>query len=116
MGRCSAGHTCQAPVYRYLCNLDVSDHTGSATVKLYDKEATALFGCDAQQFAQAWEPDGAETMIQKALWKSLALQVRSQKEVCQDVERVKYNVYSLATPAITQEACTMLKEVYGSMQ
>merc|ERR1712060_894552 len=114
--RCSAGHTCRAPVWRYLCRIEISDHTGSATVQLYDKQASALFGCDAHQCAQNWESDAAETIVQKALWKSIALRVRSQKEVWQDVERVKYSVDDLATPAVTQEARTMLKEVYGSLQ
>jgi len=113
--RCSAGHSCQAPVWRYLVKIEVSDHTGSATVQLYDKQATALFGCDAQQCAQAWESDAAETIIQKALWKSFTWRVRSQKEVWQEVERVKISVDDLVTPAITQEANTMLKEVYGSL-
>jgi replication factor A1 len=114
--RCSAGHTCQAPVWRYLCKIEISDHTGSATVQLYDKQASALFGCDAHQCAQAWESDAAETIIQKALWKSVALRVRSQKEVWQEVERVKCSVDDLAAPAVTQEARAMLQEVYGSLQ
>ena len=114
--RCGVGHTCQTAVWRYLCKIEIRDHTGSAEVQLFDKQASALLGCDANQCAQAWDSDAAERIIQKALRKSVALRVRSQKEIWQEIERVKCIVDDIATPTVPETSHTMFKGVCRSVQ
>ena len=114
--RCGVGHTCQRAVWRYLCKIEIRDHTGSAEVQLFDKQASVLFGCDAQHCAQAWDSDAKETIIRKAMSKSVALRVRSQKEIWQEIERVKCIVDDIATPTALDTSDTMFKGVCRSVQ
>lgn len=114
--RCGVGHTCQTAVWRYLCKIEIRDHTGSAEVQLFDKQASVLFGCDAQHCAQAWNSDAKETIIREAMSKSVALRVRSQKEVWQEIERVKCIVDDIATPTVHESSHTIFKDVCRPVQ
>jgi replication factor A1 len=108
--RCNAGHVCQQPVYRYLCRLTVADSTEQVEVNIYDQVAPKLFGCDAAQAAQAWTMQ-PESLQQQVVFKKLALRVRSQREVWQEAERIKYSVDDFSIPSAAQEARKLLAEM-----
>jgi len=109
--RCQMGHSCQQPSWRYLCRCEVSDHTDTVQVQLYDSVAQKLFGEDASKCAQAWEDDAAETMLQRALFRPLLLRVQSKKEVWQEEERIKRSVEDISDRSLERDARKMLSEV-----
>lgn len=119
--RCSMGHMCQQPVWRYLCRVQIMDHTGTIEVQLFDQVAQKFFGCDAGQCAQAWqssEREEVEALSERMLWRRAMFRLRSQKEVWQEVERVKYMVDDATVstgPDIGTDARTMLRDIYGSL-
>uniref|UniRef100_A0A7S1S7A1 Replication protein A subunit n=1 Tax=Alexandrium catenella TaxID=2925 RepID=A0A7S1S7A1_ALECA len=117
--RCAAGHVCQQPVYRYLAKMQVMDHTDSLEVNVYDNVARQFFGCEAGEYAQMYENPEQDVQLQqtnrRVLWRRVMLKLRSQKEVWQETERVRYNVDDASGVTLVREAKSMLAEVKGAL-
>lgn len=117
--RCAAGHICQQPTYRYLCRMEVMDASESLEVNLYDAHAKQLFGCEAQDYARAWEDEDREGQLhpinKRVLWRRVVLKLRAQKEVWQEAERVRYSVDEVSSIPWVKEASHMLSEVLQSL-
>lgn len=119
--RCASGHTCPEPVWRYIMRVKVTDHSDSMDVNLYDKEAHAMFGCEAAEYLRAWE-DGKESgnegplkeLSGRVVWHHFTLKLRAQKEIWQDEERVKHSVMEAARTDFAAEAKRMLADVNNS--
>ncbi|CAE8588665.1 unnamed protein product, partial [Polarella glacialis] len=94
--RCAFGHSCQQPVYRYLCRLQVMDHSESLEVNVYDNVARNLFGVEAQEYAPIFENGDmvgqVQQMNQRVEWRRFFWRLRAAKEVWQEAERVRYSV------------------------
>lgn len=119
--RCAAGHICAKPVWRYIARMKVTDHTDSLDVNLYDAEARKIFGCEAEEYARAWEEGkdrGDEVPLRelsgRVVWKRFALKLRAQKEVWQDEERIKHSVMEVAETDFASEARRLLADVVAS--
>lgn len=94
--RCSMGHSCSQPQYRYLCRLKVADHTGSLDVSCFDDSAKTLFGINAEAVASAYAEttrmDEYQQMMRKPLFRRGTFRLRSMRETFNEEERVKYVV------------------------
>jgi len=119
--RCASGHTCEAPVWRYIMRIKMTDHSDSVDVNLYDAEAKAMFGCEASEYLRAWE-DGKECgnegplkeLSGRVAWYHFTLKLRAQKEIWQDEERLKHSVMEAVRTDFVTEAKRMLADVTHS--
>nr|QDO16180.1 replication protein A 70 kDa DNA-binding subunit [Lingulodinium polyedra] len=117
--RCANGHVCQQPVYRYLCKMQVMDHTDQMEINVYDNVARQFFGVEAGEYARLFEDPEQEFQLaqlnRRVLWKRVLLKLRASKEVWQEAERVRYNVDEASGVAAAKEARTMLAEVRSAL-
>jgi len=113
--RCAAGHACQQPVHRYICRIQVMDHSDSCEVNLFDEAGKKLFACDATEYARAWEAEGCEEINRRVLWQKVCLKARSSKEVWQETERVRVNVEEVSSLDFRKEARHLLSEVQAAL-
>lgn len=117
--KCEAGHVCQQPKARFLYRAQVSDHTGSMEVNVFDEVGQRLFGCDADALASAWEDplreDEVHQMTKAATWRRISLSLRSQKDVWQSEERTKVTADSTSNIAFVTEARSMLADIHGAL-
>mmetsp|Transcript_90617 Transcript_90617/g.283376 ORF Transcript_90617/g.283376 Transcript_90617/m.283376 type:complete len:740 (+) Transcript_90617:36-2255(+) len=118
--RCAAGHMCQQPVFRYLCKMQVMDHTDAIEVNVYDNVARQFFGCEAGDYAQMFDNPEQELELQRlnrrVLWRRVMLKLRSQKEVWQESERVRYNVDEASGVVLAKDARQMLAEIKSTLE
>lgn len=99
---CMGGHVSSYPEFRYLCRLNVLDHTDQMEVNLYDDVVKNLLGREARDYMAIFEAahnggEGAQPLKevnQKMEWKKCSLVLRSSKEIWQENERVRYSVDS----------------------
>eukprot|EP00440_Ansanella_granifera_P053519 gb/GFBE01058020.1/.p1 GENE.gb/GFBE01058020.1/~~gb/GFBE01058020.1/.p1 ORF type:complete len:775 (+),score=150.05 gb/GFBE01058020.1/:1-2325(+) len=121
---CASGHQCQQPVFRYLCRLNVLDHSDCTEVNIYDDVARQLLGVDAQEYAPLFEAGqmGGEREAElkklngRAEWKKCIIRMRAQKEVWQEAERVRYSVDEAQFVPIVKQAKQLLAEVHSSLE
>merc|ERR550525_1080109 len=55
MWRCANGHVCQNPTFRYLCKMQVMDHTECLEVNVFDAVAKQFFGMEADAYTRIYE-------------------------------------------------------------
>mmetsp|Transcript_132660 Transcript_132660/g.322341 ORF Transcript_132660/g.322341 Transcript_132660/m.322341 type:complete len:313 (+) Transcript_132660:794-1732(+) len=117
--RCAAGHMCQQPVFRYLCRMQVMDHTESIEVNVYDNVARQFFNVDAGEYARLYESPEQELELQRVnrrvLWRRVMLKLRSQKDTWQEAERIRYNVDEASGVLLAKDARQMLAEVKAAL-
>jgi len=117
--RCGNGHEHAMPVYRYIARMKVTDYTESLEVNLFDEEAKVLFECEASAYAATWEENQdtghAHPANRRALWRRISLEIKAQKEIWQDAERVKYSVAKASPVDLVKEGKMMLAEVRASL-
>eukprot|EP00418_Pyrodinium_bahamense_P086619 CAMPEP_0179064666 /NCGR_PEP_ID=MMETSP0796-20121207/28063_1 /TAXON_ID=73915 /ORGANISM="Pyrodinium bahamense, Strain pbaha01" /LENGTH=761 /DNA_ID=CAMNT_0020761615 /DNA_START=31 /DNA_END=2317 /DNA_ORIENTATION=+ len=117
--RCAAGHVCQQPVFRYLCKMQVMDHTDAVEVNVYDNVARQFFGVEAGEYARIYDNPEQDNTLQdlnrRVLWRRVLLKLRSQKEVWQETERVRYNVDEASGVVLVKEARNMLSEIKNAL-
>lgn len=116
--RCAAGHVSAQPQARYLCRATVSDHSGSTEVSLFDDVGRQMFGCEADDLARRWDDpsgDGAAELMKRPSWKRVNMNVRSQKEVWQDEERVKSVAEGASAVNLVAESRQMLADVHKAL-
>nr|QDO16178.1 replication protein A 70 kDa DNA-binding subunit [Lingulodinium polyedra] len=117
--RCANGHICQQPVFRYLCKMQVMDHTDHMEVNVYDNVAKQFFGVEAQEYARLYEDPEQELQLaqinRRVLWKRVLLKLRASKEVWQEAERIRYNVDDASGVVVAKEARHMLAEVKSAL-
>merc|ERR1712187_601841 len=94
--RCAAGHMCNQPNARYMCQrVRVLDHTGSFDISFFDEVGQRVFGQDANELAALWDDPSREVerdaFLAKASWKRVNLRLKSQRETWNDEERIKVN-------------------------
>lgn len=114
--RCAFGHSCEAPVWRYICRVSVMDHTEMMEINVFDKDGKSLFGVDADEFTRIWNEEGGPDELNRgAMWRRLVFTTRSSKEVWQDVERNKCSVESISVVDWAKEGKTLLSEINSSL-
>lgn len=113
--RCAMGHMCAQPVYRYLCRLQVMDHSESIEVNLFDDQAKKLFGVDASAYAEAFESDAVEEINKRALWRRVSMKLRSTKEVWQESERVKVILDEAADIDFKTDGRRLLADIHSCL-
>jgi len=120
---CQAGHTCQQPVFRYLCRMNALDHSDSLEVNVYDDVARQLIGCSADDYVPIFEggQEGGEreaelkNLNRKMEWRKVVLRLRAMKEVWQETERIRYSVDEANAAVFAKEAKQLLAEVHSSL-
>jgi len=119
MWRCANGHVCQNPTFRYLCRMQVTDHTERLEVNVFDAVAKQFFGVEADAYTRIYEDPSLGGQLQqihkRVLWRRLNFRLRAQKEVWQDVERVKYTVDDVSSISFAKDARQMLTEVKAAL-
>jgi replication factor A1 len=119
MWRCANGHVCQNPTFRYLCKMQVMDHTECLEVNVFDAVAKQFFGVEADAYTRIYEDPSLEAQLQQihknVLWRRLNFRLRAQKEVWQDVERVRYHVDDVSSISFAKDARQMLTEVKAAL-
>merc|ERR1712110_623565 len=117
--RCGNGHSCQQPVWRYMCKVQVSDHSDSMEVGMFDEVAKKLFECEAGEYVQMFENQGNDAQLSvvknRILWQKLSLRLRSKKEVWQDTERVGSTVEQVSPVSFVQEGKQMFADIQASL-
>mmetsp|Transcript_51411 Transcript_51411/g.122200 ORF Transcript_51411/g.122200 Transcript_51411/m.122200 type:complete len:807 (-) Transcript_51411:60-2480(-) len=120
--RCANGHTCSAPVWRFICRGKVMDHSDTLDVNLFDAEARQLFGCTAAEYQNTWElardsanEDDLQNLHSRATWRRYRLKLKAQKEARENEDRVKYTVAEIAPVDFISEMRRMLAQVYGAL-
>mmetsp|Transcript_59561 Transcript_59561/g.118040 ORF Transcript_59561/g.118040 Transcript_59561/m.118040 type:complete len:727 (-) Transcript_59561:206-2386(-) len=119
MWRCPNGHVCQNPTFRYLCRMQVMDHTECLEVNVFDTVAKQFFGVEADTYTRIFEDPSLESQLQqihkRVLWRRQLFRLRAQKEVWQEVERVKYHVDDVSSIAFAKDGRQMLSEVKAAL-
>mmetsp|Transcript_1927 Transcript_1927/g.2277 ORF Transcript_1927/g.2277 Transcript_1927/m.2277 type:complete len:106 (+) Transcript_1927:2-319(+) len=99
--------------------MQVIDHTDSVEVNVYDNVARQFFGVEAGEYARLYESPEQELELQRlhkrVLWRRVMLKLRSQKEIWQESERVRYNVDEASGVGLVKDARQMLAEVKSSL-
>ncbi|CAL1152150.1 unnamed protein product [Cladocopium goreaui] len=121
---CMGGHVSSYPEFRYLCRLNVLDHTDQMEVNLYDDVVKNLLGREARDYMAIFEAahnggEGAQPLKevnQKMEWKKCSLVLRSSKEIWQENERVRYSVDSAQPIPLEQDARQMLGDIMASLE
>merc|ERR1712079_350907 len=119
MWRCPNGHVCQNPTFRYLCRMQVMDHTEGLEVNVFDAVAKQFFGIEADAYTRVYEDPSLESQLQqihkRVLRRRMLFRMRAQKEVWQDVERIRYTVDDVSSIAFAKDARQMLTEVKAAL-
>jgi len=119
MWRCAHGHVCQNPTFRYLCRMQVMDHTECLEVNVFDGVAQQFFGVEADAYTRIYEDPSLEAQLQqmhkRILWRRTLFGLRAKSEEYQGECRVKYNVESVSSIAFSKDARQMLAEVKGAL-
>jgi len=117
--RCANGHVCEQPSYRYILRARVADHTGVLEVSTFDEAGRTLFGCDAGELAAIWDDEARSEELQLKLkrpyWQRCILNVRSQREIFQDEERVKVSAQEVQNADLVKEAKRRLLEIHTAV-
>lgn len=117
--RCAAGHSSSQPLYRYLCRVQLTDHTGNLDATIFDESGVKLFGSDANAIASLWNGGGQEAaqehVQQMACWKTCAMRLRAQKENFNSEDRVKYVIMELADIPLVAEARERLSQIKSAI-
>lgn len=121
---CMGGHVSDYPQFRYLCRINVLDHTDQMEVNLYDEVVRNLLGREARDYMAIFEAahnggEGEQTLKevnQKMEWKKCSLVLRSSKEIWQENERVRYSVDSAQFIPLEQDARQMLGDIMASLE
>lgn len=121
---CMGGHVSSYPEFRYLCRLNVLDHTDQMEVNLYDDVMKNLLGREARDYVAIFEAahnggEGAQPLQEvneKMEWKRYSLVLRSSKEIWQENERVRYSVDSAQPIPLEQDARQMLGDIMASLE
>eukprot|EP00931_Biecheleriopsis_adriatica_P059097 TRINITY_DN35301_c0_g1_i1.p1 TRINITY_DN35301_c0_g1~~TRINITY_DN35301_c0_g1_i1.p1 ORF type:complete len:770 (-),score=146.46 TRINITY_DN35301_c0_g1_i1:148-2382(-) len=122
MWHCAGGHSCENPVYRYLCRMNILDHTEDMEVNIYDDVARSLLGLEAGEYRPVFEAgqacereDELRRLNRKMEWRKCCLRLRAQKEVWQEAERIRYSVDEAQVINFAKEAQQMLGEIKHSL-
>ena len=67
-----------APSYRYILNLEIMDHTGSAYVSMFNDDAETLLGMRAEQLNELLlsNKDESDNVFKRALFKEYVFTLR----------------------------------------
>mmetsp|Transcript_6621 Transcript_6621/g.15266 ORF Transcript_6621/g.15266 Transcript_6621/m.15266 type:complete len:744 (-) Transcript_6621:56-2287(-) len=120
---CAAGHKSAQPDFRYLCRIEILDHTDKVEVNLYDEQMLKLLQCPAKDYVQIFDAgtnNGEREAELRQLngrmeWRKCLLRLRAQKEIWQENERVRYSVDEVQPVAYVQDAKQMLSEVHEAL-
>merc|ERR1719469_259179 len=87
------------------------DHSGTLEINLFDEQAKQLFGCEATEYAQAFEAQGVDEIHRRVLWRRVAMNLNSRKEIWQENERTRVTADLVADMDFAREAKLLLAEV-----
>lgn len=98
--------------YRYILSMAIADHTSSQYISIFDDEAKALLGHDANEMQQLKEQDtnAYESIFQEATLTEHAFWITAKSEVQMDVERIR-RVGRRVTQIKYVEECKSLLEL-----
>ena len=87
----ATGKTYEAPEYRYVLTMRVTDGTGSTLVTAFNDEAVAIMSCSAGELKhmQDTDNDAYEAQYRKALFQELVVTVRCKTETYKEETRVR---------------------------
>lgn len=99
---CGGGHVVDCPDFRYMFRLNILDHTDQIEANLYDDVAKQLLQISAKEYMplfEAWQSSGEKArqlqeIHQRMEWKKCVISLRSQKEMWQENERLRYSIES----------------------
>ena len=109
---CAEQHMNRAANARFILSMRVQDASGECLVRAFHDEAKTILGMDASEIDQAPDPSLAQQLaVDKALFRTFILKIRSKKEIHMDEERLNMIVAqaSLVTPHA--EATHMLSSI-----
>lgn len=121
---CAGGHVSAYPEFRYLCRMNILDHTDQLEVNFYDEVMRHLLGCEAREYVPLYEAGSGggeqeqplKELHRKMEWKKCSLVLRAQKEIWQENERVRYSVDSATPIPFEQDARQMLADIMASIE
>ncbi|KAK8183602.1 hypothetical protein HDK77DRAFT_475024 [Phyllosticta capitalensis] len=101
------------PEWRYIMNINVSDHTGQMWLSGFDESGRDIMGMSANELVEMKENDETTTRADKtfadATCKTWVFRCRAKLDTFQDQERVRYQVSS-TRPVDFKSECASLIE------
>lgn len=111
------GKTCQTMRRRYVMQAKVTDHTGEATVSIFNDQAERLLGLTADELAVLKE-DGSEeatakkeAILKKACWTEWQTRVMTKSREYNGDVKLRINVQDLAPVDYAKESGLLLQRI-----
>lgn len=119
---CAAGHCCQEPSVRWICQFSVSDHTGTQYMSSFDDVGQVIMGCKAEEVGRRWdrrEEDSVQRELDRlfnaGLHKRWRIRVKSRKEFWNDEEKLKFTAMEMTPIDLVQDGKLKFQEVFQSL-
>jgi replication factor A1 len=105
--------TYPACVWRYSLQVQVSDHTGSAWVTMFNNEAEQVFGVRAEDLV-TWRKNNDpafEAAVARALFQERVFAIRAREETFNDEQRQKLQVNKVHPIEYVRDARALLNDI-----
>lgn len=115
--RCSINHP--KPFYRYMLSISTADSTGQLWLNMFNDRAEKLMGCPASKLMEIKDDSDNDKLrayfANNVLFKEYAFRVRARLDSYQGVDRVRYEVVSLA-PIDPSSECEALVDILNEFK
>lgn len=109
---CAEQHMNRTANARFLLSMRVQDASGECLVRAFHDEAKTILGMDASEIDQAPDPLQAQQLaVDRALFKTFIIKIRSKKEIHMDEERLNMIVAQASMVTPHAEATHMLSSI-----
>lgn len=103
--------TFDRPVYRYLLNFMVTDHSGSLWMTAFNESAEKIMGVDADTLYNYRDGPTYEKVFREAAYKQFHFRGRGKSEVYQDESRLRCSVDSAIPTDYVAHSRTLISQI-----
>jgi len=110
--KCGANHAQGVP--RYILNMIICDHTGSAWVTAFNDQAQEILGQPAAtllEYKSSHNEAAFEAVFQRAVFQTYNFKIRAKNEAVQEEFRVRCHLVGVSKLDVRQECQTLLNEI-----